>query len=875
MKLISRTNVILIVIICLVPIAFLLLGNLFSSTETPSNNFSSELFFESNTSHTMNDINYIVSGDFYYSTKTDYYLKSFNPENHTESDQFRLSWGIVSSYAMDSYSGDLFFVEEGSNIINFVPNYMHSYANSPGSVLPLSTYLIHTSTVLDLATAPTFPNLLLFSTVDNSIYYTYPDDYGNLQVVLLLNNVASDGWNGEFTVDNYGYLYLAEETEGKIYRFDLNQGGDFSLFYSSPSTTLASICFDNENTLYYTSGDNCVFRLVDSAQTFTDFTNDDLIDIAIIFVGYDQDIINTSIITPKLPHFGTIFLGGDDNAYSNYQVKFSYYFADQTYKEALDDFVANHSVSDNPTVQLDLPKLEYQADYWDPQDIFLPKNGTAIDGNAVESWLTQNRYVNQADYCFNVLNFSYFDTDVKDHWFEIEAIDMDSGVNRHWFRNEFDFPWNFDAEFPYVGYTGYESSDTFLDPTAFQWYLKWRNVWDGININDGDHEFYNEDLDHFMETHDSATSQGKYAISDYIGDWLAELITVNLFWQPVNRINYSNNISLQVKVFNGVSHLGFTASDFEWTINKTAIEIALSELMPESSINIDIEFLNLDNYSSVLGIFNDSSCIVDYSPDKPPIDNYTYYDGGWIYDRLYRDYYIEDFFDLEAADLVVMGYAFILDNATFAAPGIWKGGGLFTGLGGNRRTLQLMELDRLYYPNRTNTIAIPRQGFSTVLLHETGHAIGFPHTFTDTQYTPDFTGDTMGYYGDFVRFSQVRIKTFQQFAAEQEIFTTRKLTRQYMLNHNHDSEMMDELRSHWDNLKGNYSSKFYLKTRQIAIELQQLLREITPITTPIESSSIIPLEIAEGVNSLVYVVLHVIAICAVLGICGSVYFIYK
>ena len=61
----------------------------------------------------------------------------------------------------------------------------------------------------------------------------------------------------------------------------------------------------------------------------------------------------------------------------------------------------------------------------------------------------------------------------------------------------------------------------------------------------------------------------------------------------------------------------------------------------------------------------------------------------------------------------------------------------------------------------------------------------------------------------------------------------------------------------------------------MAIELQQLLLEHTPATTPIESSSIVPLEIAKGVNSLVSVVLQVIAICAVLGICGSVYFIYK
>ena len=152
-----------------------------------------------------------------------------------------------------------------------------------------------------------------------------------------------------------------------------------------------------------------------------------------------------------------------------------------------------------------------------------------------------------------------------------------------------------------------------------------------------------------------------------------------------------------------------------------------------------------------------------------------------IYDRLFSDTYRRLFFDLEAADLVVTGYAFILDNATFASPGIWNGGGLYTGLGGDQRTLQLMELDRLYYPNRTESIAVPRQGLTTVLFHETGHAIGFPHTFTSTQYAADFTADTMGYYGDFTRFSQIRIESFQRYAAEQEVYAAKKIVQEQLL----------------------------------------------------------------------------------------------
>ncbi len=873
MEFVSRTKVIIVTFFCLLAIILFLLGSFLSMSNNPIADLSPELFFESPTSLSMIDLNYVISGEFYYSSKTNFYIMSYNPVDQSETNQFRLSSDfLVHKYAMNPYSGNLYFIEEGSNNIKVIYDYLNTYSDTPGSILSSYHFFSHSSDIRDLATAPSFPDILLFSTESNSIYYTYQDYYGNMQVDHLmdvrLSNIGGS-WNGEFSVDNFGYLYFVQGTGGKIYRYDIFND-DFSLFYSSSSNEITSICFDSKNILYYTSGDNRVFRLVSLAQAQTDFSIDDPIDIAIVFVGYDQDMINTSKITKKLPHYGAIFLGGQDNAHYYYQANYSYYFADQAYKDALDAFVADHSVND-PTVQLDLPKLEYQAKFWDPQDVFIPKNGTAIDGNAVESWLEQNRYTNEVDYCISLLNFSYFDTEGRDHWFEIKDIDVDTGINKHWYRNEFDFPWNLDAEFPYVGYTGYESSDIFLDPTAFQWYLKWVEVWNGLNVNDGDHDFYDEDLDHFMKTHDPDTSNGKIAINDYISDWLAELVPINLFWPPLNRIDFSEDISLQVKIFNGVSHLGFTNSDLKWTINETAISFALTELMPESNIDIDVEFLDLANYSNIEGILNHPNYIVDYSPDEPPIANYTYYDGMGIYNHLFSTTYRRLFFDLDAADLVVTGYAFILDNATLASPGIWSGGGLFTGLGGDQRTLQLMELDRLYYPNRTDLIAVPRQGLSTVLVHELGHAIGFPHTFTSTQYAADFTADTMGYYGDYTRFSRIRIESFQRYAAEQEIFEALKMAQEPMLI-DAELEWLVDLQDTWDNLTDSYSSKDYLKARQVAMELQQSLKEHTIDTDAIESSDAITI-IGKNIDILFSSVLLIIGVFAVIAAGVCLYFI--
>ncbi|MHA2239192.1 MAG: hypothetical protein ACXAB2_12595, partial [Candidatus Hodarchaeales archaeon] len=63
-----------------------------------------------------------------------------------------------------------------------------------------------------------------------------------------------------------------------------------------------------------------------------------------------------------------------------------------------------------------------------------------------------------------------------------------------------------------------------------------------------------------------------------------------------------------------------------------------------------------------------------------------------------------------------------------------------------------------FYPNRTKA----RQGFTNVVIHETGHAIGYPHTFGGEMCISDFIGDVMGYYPGTSQFSKVRIEAFQR-----------------------------------------------------------------------------------------------------------------
>ncbi|MFW9990651.1 MAG: hypothetical protein ACFFD4_01205 [Candidatus Odinarchaeota archaeon] len=833
-----------IVTSCLFVASIFLFADIVPSISASTAEFSSELVFESSLATHIADLQQSPSGDFYYSSLGGYSVLGFDSESRTETTRFSSPSDFVDKFVINRHSGDLYFIGNQDNSIEVIYDYMNAQIHSPSTTLDVSPYISHSTVIKALAVDPTDPDsALYFSTVGESssvsgLIYRVRLEPRRIEIFI---NVQLDGgsgrWDGEFTFDRFGNLYIAQgSTSGIIYRFNTSSS-DFSVYYSPPSSvSITSICFDQANILHYTGGDNRVYRLVSLAQAYTDYTHDEPLDIAIIFVGYDQGLINTAEIDSKLPHYGSVSLGAGEKAYYSYQVSYACHFADQSYKQAIDAFVANHS-QDDPTVQLDIAALEHQAEFWEPQDIFFPKNGTAIDGNALEIWLDQNRYVPKADYCIYLLNFSYFDTGERDHWFEVMDIDGDTGINKHWYRNEFDFPWNLDAEFPYAGYTGYESPDIYLDPYSFQWYLKWREIWNFLNINDGNHEFYDEDLDHFILTHDPSTSSGKTAINDYIGDWLAEIVPISLFWDPVNRIDYSDDISVQVKIFNGVSSLGFSNDDLEWTVNETTFLKAYEELLPGSSIVLEVEFLDLLDYPGIQQLLD--YCHYSYSPATPPIDDYTYYNGYALFSSLFSSLYIQQFFDLTAADLVVTGYAFVLDNASFGGTD-WAGGGLYTGLGGGGRTLQLMELDRLYYPNRTTMDSTPRQGFSKVLVHETGHAIGFPHTFTTTQYAPDFTGDTMGYYGGFSRFSCVRIESFQRYAAEQEIFMASMMAQDHMLDDT-EAPWLVYLQSAWDSIAANYSEKNYVEARKSAMEFQQLLVdgpfEVPPILTTTKTTT--------------------------------------
>ena len=546
-------------------------------------------------------------------------------------------------------------------------------------------------------------------------------------------------------------------------------------------------------------------------DSFPLFNRNQTLEMAFVFINYDNGILDFE----QIENYQRDKLWGYDTF--DYYVNYSFYEANSSYEQAFTEYVDSIAQAEAVTSKLNMTSLQDQANDGHLRDIFYEQNGTAIPAEELEEWFHKNPYESSSDYCYYILNLTKFVTPdhSEEHWFTVEEIDPDSGIQRHWWRNEWDFPLNFDAKFPYVGY-GQKYKDYFFDPTSYQWYTQWYYLWN--NINPYDRHYAQMDLDEFMSIGADA--------NDYLEQWIFDIV---LFQHYIPEPVYGESISIDLVVFHNVSHLGLNRSDLEWVVNETEINEAFSELAPNSELTIRVTFANWSEYPE-LQIYFDSAEIdaqVAYNGD-PPIPDYHYYDGMHLFEEyLWRSSFTGKFYTPSMlSEVNITGYAFILDNATLAAPGIWAGGGIYTGLGGGGQMMQLLELDRLYYPNYT----VPRQGFTGVIIHEAGHAIGYPHTFGNEICISDFIGDVMGYYPGFSRYSKVRIEAFQRQAMNSR---TIKVTNDLILLANEGFDLISQenvtlvldLQSQILELRSNHN---YVTAWDKVIELEELLSIVIP-----------------------------------------------
>ncbi|UCD96406.1 MAG: hypothetical protein JSV35_07955 [Candidatus Bathyarchaeota archaeon] len=480
----------------------------------------------------------------------------------------------------------------------------------------------------------------------------------------------------------------------------------------------------------------------------------------VVFVGFEMSAVDTDLVDQQLQKNCQFTYG----AFTiEWNVTVRYHFAGSTYLSALRTVMLANSVNGTDTTSaLNETALQTQLSTGAKMSIFLPQSGRAINASAVEEWLALNPYnvSLEPSYWFYVLNFTEFDSPdhTLEHWYNVTEWDFEANYHRDFWRLEWDNVLNPDVKFPYSCFNS-GSRVFFIDPSAFQWYLTWARIWWGLSVSGPKYDYYYEDLDEFLRTHDVGTSQGKSDLAAYLGGWVDDairnLLTPELYTSTDTL--RASSLSIQALIINNASNDGYTDEVMEWMINTTLVEEALQDLAPFLNVDVQVEFCTLTDDLLLEGIF-DAAVIQQ-------VDGWTYYDG---FDVWYGLLGVKNsYFNFSAADIVINAYVFLEKNMS-----MYVYGGEYTGLGGSGQILVMKEVGRYFQEDGTS----PKSGLGLVFIHEAGHNLGFPHTFIHGEvYAGDFAFDVMGYYPYSFYFSQLRKDSYQRLVTDYKTLQLQKL----------------------------------------------------------------------------------------------------
>lgn len=472
----------------------------------------------------------------------------------------------------------------------------------------------------------------------------------------------------------------------------------------------------------------------------------------IVFLGFTTGVVDLYTLNNLIPRSYPYLY---DNYTIDYGFNITFYSANSSYYSSFRDFCLTNSVNGTGTTSaLNATALQIQINTGQKMSIFVPQSGRAIDAEKAEHWLETNPYVSTGpSYNFYVINLTELDAPAQNlqHWFNVTETDLEANRNRDFWRLEWDNPLNPDVKFPYALFTS-DTRSLIIDTSAFQWYLTWAKLWYDLPVGGLQFGYYDQDLYQFSLTHDLSTSLGKSQLAYYLSGWIndpIENLLVSYLWTD-SRIANARTMSIQTLVMNNASDVGYPNSAVEWMMNTTTVERSITDLVPFVNVTVTAQFHQLSEYPQLKQIFLNAV--------SSQTDGWTYYDGPTLWTELFNQRSV--YFNLTAADIVINAYVLLEKNMS-----MMSNGREWTGLGGDGQILAMKEIQRYFEQDGIT----PRSSLVPVLIHEAGHNLGFPHTFSANDYRKnagDFAFDVMGYYPYAYNFSQMRKDCFRRLVVD-------------------------------------------------------------------------------------------------------------
>ncbi|MHA1200135.1 MAG: hypothetical protein ACTSQF_12470 [Candidatus Heimdallarchaeaceae archaeon] len=467
---------------------------------------------------------------------------------------------------------------------------------------------------------------------------------------------------------------------------------------------------------------------VTAAGALADYSLDTALTLKIEFVGFDEVVINETEIEENL--YLNFYGGGTSVGETTISFDLEFNYASEIDYNNFITYV--ESIGTNGTgvgYELNTTQLELDLDSGERNDILIPQDGLLINADLAETYIGDNLY--EADpfkpgYSLFFLNFSMLDSEDHslEHWYEIEALDFDTNESvSSWFSGF--------SDIPYVTSLGWGGNDRFcfLDLSARTWYYDWIEIAWGDYFGMGDFSYYDyRDIDELTQLVDIYTIPGNMILSEYISDYVNSY-TVNVFSGYYFDEPIVESYSLQVKVFNNLTNIGYTHEDINWVISEARIKNQLEIDFPWIDWVIEVEYVNILDYPVLYNYIADN---IQYDVNGP----YLEIMDGFFYMLANQ---LQSHFNYTAADGILPCYFFLNDRVSLEYYGV-----PFAGLGGMGWEILVADQYSLF---ESGDPEYPRSGMSATMIHELGHSLGFPHPHSEySGWGSSFIEDAMNYF---------------------------------------------------------------------------------------------------------------------------------